>query len=240
MPQPALLNNVQHKDLRVKTGYGEQFGDRVMYAFTFPAEFRSLQAYYPIVFHQTEAEPGFEALALLGFQDGENLFLNDTGWDVPIVPLTIARQPFMIGRDGDQLLVHIDLDHPRVNTSEGEAVFLPHGGNTDYLNNVSQTLFDIHQGVESMAGFINTLKQYDLLEPFVADITLDDGSQNRLVGFFTIHEERLAGLDAAAIDRLHKLGYLQAIYMQLASLSNFRALIDRKNKVNLRAIQGQG
>jgi hypothetical protein len=66
----------------------------------------------------------------------------------------------------------------------------------------------------------------------VADIELDDGSQNRLAGFYTIHEERLAALDGAALERLNKAHYLPAIYMQIASLSNFRALIDRKNLAN--------
>jgi hypothetical protein len=232
MPNPALLNNVHHKDLRVITGRGAQYGDNVMYALTFPAEFRSLQTYYPIVFHKADDGTTFNALALLGFQDGENLFLTEKGWDVPIVPLTVERQPFLIGKNGDELMVHIDLDNPRVSYTEGEAVFLEHGGNTEFLDRASQTLFDIHQGLLPAPGFIAALMDYDLLEPFVADIELDDGSQNRLAGFYTIHEERLAALDSIAIDRLHKANYLQAIYMQLASLSNFRQLIDRKNRAN--------
>ena len=231
MTNPVLLNNVHHKDLRVITSHGPQYTEREMYAYTFPAEFRSLQAYYPIVFHKGQ-DGRFDALALLGFQDGENLFLTDKGWDVPLVPLTIERQPFMIGRQGDELMVHIDLDHPRVSSTEGERVFLEHGGNTEFLDRASQALFDIHQGFESMPGFVGALQEYELLEPFVADIELNDGSQNRLAGFYTIHEERLGGLDAAAIDRLHKANYLPAIYMQLASLSNFRQLIDRKNAVH--------
>lgn len=228
MPNQVLLNNIHHKDLRIITAHGPQYSERVMYAFTFPAEFRSLQTYYPLVFHKSQ-DGSFEALALLGFQDGENLFISDQGWDVPIVPMTIERQPFLIGRQGEELMVHIDLEHPRVSATEGERLFLEHGGNTEFLDRVSQNLFDIHQGFESMPGFVGALLEYDLLEPFVVDVELNDGAQHRLAGFYTIHEERLAALDAAAIDRLHKAHYLQAIYMQLASLSNFRNLIDRKN-----------
>jgi hypothetical protein len=64
----------------------------------------------------------------------------------------------------------------------------------------------------------------------VLDIELNDGSQNRLAGFYTINEERLAALTARPAGRLHEAGYLQAIYMAVASLSQFRVLIDRKNR----------
>ena len=64
------------------------------------------------------------------------------------------------------------------------------------------------------------------------DVGLDDGSQNRLAGFYTINEDRLAGLSGDVIAKLHAGGHLHPIYMVLASLSNFRALIDRKNALH--------
>lgn len=230
MAKPAFLNNVEHKDLKVITARGERYGDNVMLAFTFPSEFRDLQAHYPIVFHKAADGTGFDAVALLGFQDGENLFLENGRWDCPYIPLTIERQPFLIGRSGDGLMVHIDMEHPRVSTTEGRELFLPHGANSDYLDEVSSMLGAIHDGMESLPDFIKTLTELELIEGFVADIELDDGSQNRLAGFYTINEERLASLDVAAIERLHKANYLPGIYYQLASLSNFRNLIDRKNR----------
>ena len=39
-----------------------------------------------------------------------------------------------------------------------------------------------------------------------------------------------ASLSAAAVHELHQAGHLAPIYYALASLSNFRALIDRKNR----------
>ena len=80
-----------------------------------------------------------------------------------------------------------------------------------------------------MPAFIDALLAARLLESFVLDVELDDGSQNRLAGFYTINEERLATLDGARA-RTHctQAGYLQAIYMALASLSHFRDLIERQ------------
>ena len=229
MPTPVLLNNIDPKDMHIITARGAEYGDAVMAVVTFPAEFRDVQACYPIVFRQTTDGLGFEPIALFGFQEGENLFLQGARWDAPYVPLMQERQPFLIGVSGEELMVNVDLDHPRVSRSEGEPVFLRHGGNTEFLERTNSMLLAIHQGMQSLPGFLGALLEYELLESFVLDVELDDGSQNRLVGFYTIHEERLQALGAEALARLHAAGYLQAIYMALASLSNFRMLIDRKN-----------
>ena len=50
MTRLVLLNNVEHRDVRVITRHSVKLGDGVMYTFTFPAEFRNIQAHYPIVF----------------------------------------------------------------------------------------------------------------------------------------------------------------------------------------------
>jgi hypothetical protein len=234
MPNPVLLNNVQHKDLRVITKRGAQYGDNIMFALTFPSEFRNLQAHYPIVFRKTDDGAGFEAIALFGLEEGENLFLEGERWNAE-VPLLVERRPFLIGRKGEELMVHVDLDSPRVSQTEGEPVFLPHGGASDYLDRMNSSLLTIHQGLEAAGPFVAALKECDLLESFVLDVTLDDGSQGRLSGFYAIHEDRLAALEPEALGRLHRAGYLQAIFMVVASLSNFRSLIERKNRVQAAA-----
>ncbi|QOY94721.1 SapC family protein [Massilia sp. UMI-21] len=229
MANPVLLNNIDHKDLRVITRHGRDMDESHAFIQTFHAEFRLLQAHYPIIFRkQDEAHP-FEPIALLGFESDENLFLSENGWDAATLPLLVERLPFLIGREGDELMIHIDLDSPRISKTEGEPIFLPHGGMSPYLENVNSMLLTIHEGMQSNAAFIDALVAHELIEGFSLDVTLDDGSQNRLAGFYTINEERLAALDAAALDSLHKAGWLSAIYFQIASLSNFRALIDRKN-----------
>ncbi|MYN05276.1 peptidase [Pseudoduganella sp. DS3] len=235
MANHVLLNNIDHKDLHVQTARGAGFGDDVMSALTFPSEFRDIQACYPIVFRQA-ADGSYEAHALFGLQDGENLFLGQHGWDAPYLPLSIARQPFLIGINGTELMVHVDLDHPRIGRSAGagdggsEPLFRPHGGTSEYLERVSSTLLAIHQGLQQAGGFLAALQEHQLLEPFVLDIELDDGTPYRLAGCHTINEERLAALPGAALENLHRAGYLQPIYMVLASISNFRTLIERKNR----------
>jgi hypothetical protein len=230
MPNNVLLNNVEHKDLRVLTTRGPGLGDDVMFAITFPAEFRNIQAHYPIVFRKA-ADGQFQPIVVFGFQERQNLFLSRTGWDATYVPLTIERQPFLIGIGADQQpMMYIDLDSPRVSRSEGEPLFRAHGGTTEFLDRMNSVLLAIHEGVERTRLFVAALLEHNLIESFVFDVQLDDGSQNRLAGFYIINEERLAGLAGDVLERLSKAGHLQAAYMAIASLSNFRALIQRRNR----------
>lgn len=230
MSHPVLLNNVDHKDLRVIADRGAAYGDDVMAGLTFPQEFREVQAHYPIVFRRTDDGARFEALALFGFENGENLFLGPQGWDAHYIPLAIERQPFLIGRHGDELSVHIDLDHPRVSRTVGEELFLPFGGTSPYLERITSVLLTLHQGLQATQAFVQALIEHELLESFVADIELKDGSQHRLMGYHTINEDRLQALPGAALERLHRDGHLQAIYMVVASLANLRDLIARRER----------
>lgn len=228
MAQHVPLNNVDHAALRVSTARGAALGDAVMSAVTFPGEFRNVQACYPIVF-QKAVDGGFQPLALFGFEPGQNLFLDGQRWDANYLPLAIERQPFLIGREGDELAMHVDLDSPRI-ASDGEALFLPHGGNSEFLERMNSVLLALHQGLQATPAFIDALLAHELLESFVFDIRLDDGSEHRLAGYYTINEDRLRALDAVALDALHRRGYLEPVFMALASLSRFRELIDRVNR----------
>jgi hypothetical protein len=228
--KPVQLDNNTHRELRVVTTRGAAWGDDQMTTPVFLSEFRGVQAIYPIVFQPADNGPGMQPVALLGLRANENLFLTPHGWDAPYIPLALERGPFMIGRADDELMIHVDMDSPRIGRGEGEPVFLPHGATTDYLERMNSVLLALHQGVEALPPFMAALLRHELLESFVLDIEAADGSQNRLVGFYTINEERLAALPAAALAELHAPGWLSAIYMTLASIAHLRDLIERYNK----------
>jgi hypothetical protein len=222
-----LLNNITHKDLRVITQRGAQWGDDVMSCPVTADEFRSLQAHYPIVFQQ-DGQGHFLPVVLFGLEEGQNLFLGDKGWDAAYLPLAMQRMPFSIGVAQDELRMMVDMASPRISRgAEGEAVFLPHGGNTDFVEKANSVLRLLHEGLESTKEFVQSLVANDLLESFVLKVERPDGSQGQLLGYFMIHEERLAGLDANTVGLLHQADYLQPIYMAIASMSNLEKLIRR-------------
>ncbi|OAX89256.1 peptidase [Xanthomonas nasturtii] len=229
MTNAVLLNNLDHRELRVITAHGAAYGDDVMSAATFPQEFRQLQAQYPIVFHRS-GERSFQPLALLGLRLGENLFLDGARWDAPYVPLAIQRQPFLIGEQPDGPMVHVDLDSPRISSSDGELLFREHGGTTDFLDHISQVLRTLHDGLAASEAFVERLLRYDLLEPFTFEASLNNGLECRLAGLYAVHEERLRALDDDALLALHRHGDLEPLYMAVASIAQFRHLLERMNR----------
>lgn len=234
MTSYALLNNVAHKDIRVLTERSAELGDAVMSAMVFPYEFRSIQAYYPILLQQ-DGQGNLYPVAVFGFQEGENLYLNDQGWDAGYIPAMMLKEPFLIGFQKsesaeDRRMLSIDMDHPRVSKDQGEPLFQPLGGRTPYLEQAADLLETIYQGYEHAKHFMGLLKQHQLTESVNVEITLKNGSQHKLVGYHGISEERLQQLNGEALAELSQKGALMPLFMMLASLSNLSRLIDYKNR----------
>jgi hypothetical protein len=235
MSDHALLDSTRHRDLRIRTARGADLGDAVMCCIAVPTEFRQIEGDYPILFQLDAERDSFTALAMFGFENGENLFLDSERWDAEYVPLAIDIQPFLIGGSPDQdapKQVHVDLAGARVvaGEAEGMRVFDDDGRPTPYLESIADKLGALDAGYRRSSDFFAALRRYRLLEPLTLEITLDDGSTNRLVGFHVIDEARLAELDAEALGQLSDDDHLLPIFMALASLGRLRDLIARKNK----------
>lgn len=233
MANHQILNFDQHAGLRVLTGAGAALGDAVMACLVVPAEFRRLATDYPILFRRDDDSGAFSALALFGFEPGENLYLEGDNWQALNKPLAMAVQPFLVGRsrDGDGPgQVHIDMDHPRISHSgEGVKLFEPGGQPTPLVEQVADMLGALDEGYRQSGAYFSALARYDLIEPFSLDVTLDNGAQHRLVGYHLINEDRLAALEPAALAELHAEGHLLPTYMALASLGNLARLVRAKN-----------
>ncbi|URD60899.1 SapC family protein [Sphingomonas sp. KRR8] len=234
MTTHQLLDSTTHRDLRVHADADPALGDGVMSCLAVPSEFRRLQNVFPILFRRDLEHGTLSALALLGFEQGENLFVEDGRWDAPYRPLALSIQPFLIGRSADGEgpgQVHIDMGHPRIATGgEGMRLFDEAGVPTPYLETIADQLGELDEGYRASADFFAALERYELLEPFSLDVELADGASHRMVGYQLIDEDKLRALDAAALGDLHSAGHLMPIFMALASLSNFPALISRKNR----------
>lgn len=229
-----ILDAAEHRDLRVRTGAGQGLGDGVISCLAVPAEFRRLACDYPILFHFDSRARKFAAVALFGFEPGENLYLEEGRWAASCRPLAIAVQPFLVGRRPDgqgPAQIHIDMGHPRVSAgAEGLRVFDDAGQPTAFLEEVGQMLGALDEGYQRSAAFHAALDEHELLEPFSMDVDLPDGGQHRLVGYHLVDEEKLRALRPDAVAALHADGHLEPLYMALASLGNLAGLVARKQR----------
>lgn len=234
MTSHAVLDPVKHRDLRVRDETNVELGDGVMACLTVPLEFRRIQTHFPILYRRDLSSGKFAAVALLGFEEGENLFLEDGRWEAGYRPLSLSIQPLLVGRsrsgDGPSQ-VHIDLAHPRIaGPSEGVRLFDEVGSPTPYLTRIADQLGDLDEGYAASADYFAALERHELLEPLSLDVELNDGSKHRLVGYHMVNEHKLETLDAAALGDLHSAGHLMPLYMAMASLSNLGELAQRKNR----------
>ena len=235
MSQYEILDKDSHKQVKIRSGYSAEMGDALMYVMTYPLEFRDIQSCYPILFSKDPDTGGFYAAALLGLEPEQNLFLKDGRWDATYVPILVQRQPFLIAKRGDDdnrpPVVSLNPAHPRVNRDEGEALFDGDGNPTELLNQKIAVLDKLHNGMQHGTGFIDTLLKHELLEQIALDFAFADGDKKTLQGFYCIAEERLYTLKGDVLESLNEAGYLQPIFMAVASLSRIRDLIERRNRL---------
>jgi len=176
----------------------------------------------------------FQAVVLLGLDRDENLFLENGAWQARYVPAVQQRGPFSIALNDNPAqtgpMIHVDLEHPRISRTEGEALFLEHGGNAPYLEHVTGLLRTIYLGIEASRPMFAAFEEAGLIEPVQIEIKLSDAEQYNLPQYHAIAEERLAALDGSALERLHRQGFLRLAFQAASSLGNISRLIDLKNR----------
>ncbi len=236
MTNAVRLDNVVHAQLRIATGFGAAYGDAVNQIALFLPEFQEAQRDYPILFLRDEAQGGvLQAVAILGLDKDENLFLEGARWAAGHVPALARRGPFLIGFAEGEPVIHVDLDHPRIvpeekgaASGEGEPVFRPHGGHAPVLERAIEALRAIHLGHEAAAEASALFEELGLVESVTLDVQLSDRHSYNFEGYLAITPERIAALDGAALARLNAAGLLLPAVFAAGSLANMHQLIARK------------
>ncbi|MEE3627576.1 SapC family protein [Nitrospirillum sp. BR 11752] len=224
MTNIAIVNAHTHRDLHVKAKASPAF-DAKHFVAVIVAEFPLLAVQCPILFSKDAETGAFLCGAVLGFQQNENLFLTQEGWQ-GYRPLNLQRGPFYTV--GDDL--GIDLDDARVGRDVGEPLFGANGEMTPYLKGIIAAMQELRPGLERTKRFIDTLIGLKLIEPIDISLSFDDGSQLQLDGLYTIDRDALRALPDAAVLDLFRRGYMQLIYLMIASLKHIPLMAERKNK----------
>lgn len=237
MAELTALNSQTHRDLRIDVGRAYLELGAASIVGVVPREFHRLMAHYPILFVKSEAGQ-LEPAVLLGFSQGENLFISASEWDAGYLPLHIRRQPFgLVQREADaaagtpaSLELGLDLGSPYVQSLHGERLFGDDGQPAALLLNVNEIMKALVTGAREASAFVEKLTQLNLLEPVRIDIELIDARATKLEGFYWISSAVLKALPAAQFLELRDLDYLEWIYFQTASLVHVAGLVARKNK----------
>jgi hypothetical protein len=237
MNKAVVLNNVDHKDLKVDTRPVSSHNKQVNRSLVYATEISELHKEFPLVFYKHPDTGQTQLHAILGLTKDENLFVGESGWKTRFVPALLASGPFSLGynktaqESNEQAapLICIDMDDPRVNTECGEDIFLQFGGEAPYLNYVKKALQTIEQGLVFDKTLFTLVESMDLLEPVSIQIKLSNVDEVNFSDYFTINQEKLAQLDGESLAKLHQYGVLSLLFFVLSSMGNFQQLIELKN-----------
>lgn len=240
----VALSKSAHQHIRIDTQKVEADGADLHMVPVVLSEFRKLIVQYPIVFSKNAQTGQFMCSALMGFEQGENLFWEKSGWQSLYIPLQVSRQPFFLGQsdaaaEGDNHIMCINELSPAIckNTVSAngtgahlESLFDEQGNATAYLQKQQNTLSQLLDGEQQTAEFIQALIELDLLTAMSLDITFADSSKTTINGLYTIDEDKLAKLPAETLGKLQQADYLSAIYAMVHSTGHIYGLIDKKNQ----------
>ncbi|MFZ0497987.1 MAG: SapC family protein [Steroidobacteraceae bacterium] len=225
MTQIVPLNKELHRTLKVDGRASAAYGDSRRFAQVIVSEFAQLVVRYPILFSKDSDTGQFYCGAMLGFDEGENLFLDEWTEREFYRPLSLQRGPFYA--HGKELA--IDLDHPRVGAAGGKPIFDDVGQPTRYLQSIIWAFQDLKPGVEMTKVFTSRLLELNLIEPIDIEVEFDDGTMRNCAGLYTVNQEVLSRLPDAAVVELFRRGYLALIHLMIASLKQLPLLARKKN-----------
>lgn len=227
---PVALSSKTHLNLRIKpTDDGLKFSRKTNSVLLAGVEFPEACKHFPIVFAKT-AGPQALPVALLGFRDQENLFVDPDGrWQGEYVPAYIRRYPFVLaqGEAGQDFTVCIDESYPGFGADEGQPLFNAKGEPTEHMQGVLAFLKDYQMQLARTEQFVRTLAEFDLLMDVAANVNLPGGERYSLAGLRMVNEAKLLTLSDDKISRLFRAGELAWVYSHLLSISNFSRLLNK-------------
>jgi hypothetical protein len=117
-----------------------------------------------------------------------------------------------------------------VGPSGDQELFNAAGEPSGYLQSVMGLMRELRPGLERTRAFIDTLLRLQLIEPMTIAARFDDGINHEFTGLYTINRDQMKQLADTAVVDLFRRGYLQLIYLMLASLDHVPELARRKNR----------
>jgi hypothetical protein len=225
MTQIVPLSKEAHRSLKVDGRASAAYGDDRHFVQVTVNEFPLLVVHYPLFFSKNANTGEFYCGVMLGFKEGENLFLREWEEREFYRPLLLQRGPFYA--QGPELA--IDLDHPRVGAESGKPLFTEYGQPTRYLQSIIWAFQDLKPGIETSKFFVAKLLELNLIEPIDIEVECEDGSTHKCVGLYTVNQETLTRLPDAVVVELFRRGYLRLIHLMIASLKQFPVLARKKN-----------
>jgi len=189
---------------------------------------------YPIAFVGGGNDGSFVAMAVLGLENQQNLFIApDGGWDAAVyLPAYVRRYPFCMTRvtvDGREQPERVACVEKRALSDRGETLHDARGEPLPAWEERKKLLFEYESDLVRAEEMCREVAQLQLLETFTMQAVPNQGTPVAMTGLYRVAEEKLAALAPEKLAALARKGILARIYAHLISLANFGRLLDRRS-----------
>jgi ribosome assembly protein YihI (activator of Der GTPase) len=201
-------------------------------------EFAQAQRDFPIVF---SAGDNPVPLALMGLNEGVNVFFDDEGKQVgeSYVPAYIRRYPFLLARlkpDADEMSLCFDPSSDLLGEdAEGQALFA-NGEPSEHTKGLLNFCEQFEQAGARTQQFMEELQRAGLLMDGEVAIQQNDKPEQPYVyrGFKMVNQDKLRELEGDKLKTWNEIGLLPLIYAHLFSLDLMRVIFAKQT------MQGKG
>lgn len=227
--KPHILDAKRHAKSGVSATTGFGFAQTTNSIPLSIAEFVEAAKSYPIVFAGGEQ---MLPAAVLGLEQA-NYFVNKKGeWLQPnYVPAHARQYPFIFFEQPaeDRFFLCVDEAAPHFQMEKDEtaqALYNADGTPSDLGKHALEFCTDCYRQHLITRNFCDDLIKHKLLAPFHSEATLNSGKKMQLSGFQMIDEAAVNALPEDVYLEFRQKGWLPAIHFALASVSNWKRLVD--------------
>ncbi|MGQ0750429.1 MAG: SapC family protein [Betaproteobacteria bacterium] len=197
------------------------------------SEFAPAACDYPIAFITGDSGKTFVAMAVLGIENQQNLFVRpDSIWETSVyLPAYVRRYPFCMSRvsvNGAEQAERIACIEKAAIDENGEALFDAKGEPLPMWTERRKLLFEYEADLARTDEMSRALAALNLFEPFTMQAVPKQGTPLALTGLHRVSEQKLHDLPPEKLKELAQTGRLARIYAHLISLHNFTRLLDRR------------
>ncbi|XOV77485.1 MAG: SapC family protein [Aestuariibacter sp.] len=232
MAKIEQINNESHKNLKIKktpdvSDLAEQNILPVVVG-----EFSHAATEFPICFIKNPQNDEFQVVVLMGIERKENLFVENDQWTGSYMPARYTHKPFGLvsNPNNDQEFgLAMDVEHPLVSETEGEALFNEDGTESEFLEKQKKGMSNYLEQEHLTKLFAKELGEKELLIHRQINVKLD-GKQMDIDGVYMVDEEKFNQLSDEDFLSMRKRGMLSAIYTHLLSMRQMNNLMRRKSE----------
>ena len=194
-------------------------------------EFVQVQRHFPIIFAAGDSPV---PLALMGLNEGVNVFVDDNGKfsERVYVPAYIRRYPFMLAQLGpnpQELSLCFDPTSDAVGPDGDFMKFFENGEATQGTKDILGFCESFEQGAQRTNAFVKELQDLDLLMDGEVTIQPEGASQPHIYrGFKMVNEEKLRDMRGDQLRKMVQSGMLTLITAHLFSLDLMREVYGRQ------------